>query len=45
MVRQRYELISTRDIGDQRILESDWPKSTPGFDQQRVVGSNGTFPQ
>ena len=38
MVRQRYELISIRDIYDQRILESDWSKSTPGLTQPRVVG-------
>ena len=27
MVRQRYRLIPTRYIDDQRILESDWPKT------------------
>ena len=25
MVRRKYKLIPSRDIDDQRILESDWP--------------------
>ena len=27
MVRQRHHLTPSRDIDDQRILESDWPKA------------------
>ena len=37
MVRQRYQFVSSRDIDDQKILESDWPKSTSGHNQQSVV--------
>ena len=29
MVRQRYQMIPSRDIDDQPILESDWPKGSP----------------
>ena len=37
MIRQRYQLISSRDNDDQIILESDWLKSTLGHTQPRVV--------
>ena len=30
MVRQRYQLISSKGIDDQRILESDLARRTPG---------------
>ena len=43
MVRQRYQLIPSGDIDDQRILESDWPKGAPGHYQPRVVVLNATF--
>ena len=43
MVTQTYQLIASRDIDDQRILESDCPKSTPGHTQTRVVVLNATF--
>ena len=36
MFRQRHQLIPSRDIDNQRILESDWPKGTPGHTQQKV---------
>ena len=34
MVRQKYQLIPSKDIDDQRILKSDWPKGTPGHINQ-----------
>ena len=43
VVRQRYRLISFRDIDNQRILEPDSPKSTHGHTQPRVVGIDATF--
>ena len=43
MVRQRYELISSRDIDEQRTPKSDSPKSTLGHTQPRVVGFSATF--
>ena len=33
MVRQKCQLIPSENIGDQRILESDWPKESPGHTQ------------
>ena len=44
MIRQRYQLIPSRDIDDQRILESDNFKGTRGHIQLRVVVLNATFP-
>ena len=44
MVRQRYQPIPSRDIDDQRILGSDWPKGKPGHTQPRLVILNVTFP-
>ena len=44
MVRQSYQLILSRDIDYQRILESDWAKGTPGHTQKRVVILDTTFP-
>ena len=44
MVRQSYQQISSRDIDDQRILGSDWPKSTHGHTEPRVVVLNTAFP-
>ena len=35
MVRQRYHFFPTRDIDDQSIMESNWPKGTPGHAQSR----------
>ena len=43
MVRQRYQWIPSRDFDDQGILESDWPKGTPGNTQPGVL--NATFPR
>ena len=43
MVRQRYHLIPDRDIDNQRILEIDWPRGTPGHNQPRVVVFNAAF--
>ena len=42
MIRKRYQLFPSRDVVD-RILESDWPKGTPGNTQTRVVVLNATF--
>ena len=44
MVSQRYQLIPSRDVDDQRILEFDWPNGIPGHTQSRVVVPNATFP-
>ena len=44
MVRQSHQLILSRDIDYQRILESDWAKGTPGHTQKRVVILDTTFP-
>ena len=43
IVTQKYHLIISRDIDDQRSLESDWPNSTPAQTQPRVVVLNATF--
>ena len=34
---QRYQLFPSRDLDDQKILESDWPQGTPGHTQPKVV--------
>ena len=44
IVRQRYQLFPSRDTDDQRILESDSSKTTPGHIQAEVVVLNATFP-
>ena len=44
MVRQRHQLIPSRDIDDQRILEFNWTKGTLGHTQSRMVVSDATFP-
>ena len=46
MLRQRYQLILSQDIDDQRILESDWTSGTSGYTQSRaiVVVLDPTFP-
>ena len=43
IVKQWYQLISSRDTDDQRILESDQPKSTSGHTQPTVVALNVNF--
>ena len=40
----RYSLIPSRYIDDQRILQSDWAKSTTGQTQLKVVISDAAFP-
>ena len=40
MVRRSHHLMCSRDIANQRILDSDWPKSTVGHKHPRVVGVN-----
>ena len=37
MVRQWYQLIPSRDIDDQRTLESGWSIGRPAHTQQRMV--------
>ena len=44
MARQWYQLISSRDIDDEIILESDQPKKTLGHTRPTVVILNATFP-
>ena len=44
MVRQRYRLIPSRDIDNQRILESEWHNATSDHTQPRAVPINVTFP-
>ena len=44
MVRQRYQSIPSRDIGNQRILESEWHNVTSDHTQPRAVPVNVTFP-
>ena len=33
----RYRLIPSRDIDNQRILESDWKRQIPGHNQPKVI--------
>ena len=40
----RDRLIRSSYIDDQRILQSDWTRSTTGYTQQKVVVSNAAFP-
>ena len=42
--KKKYQLILCRDIHNQRILQSDWIRGTPGHTQQKVVVSDATFP-
>ena len=44
MARQWYQLISSRDIDDEIILESDQPKKALGHTRPTVVILNATFP-
>ena len=44
MSQQRNQLISSRNTDDQRILESDWTRGTPGHTQPRVEVLCTTFP-
>ena len=44
MFCQVYQLIHSRDIDEQRILESNWIRGTPGLTQTKVVVSDVTFP-
>ena len=40
----RYQLISSRDTDDQRILQSDWIRGTNGHIQTKVKVTDPTFP-
>ena len=40
----RYQLIPSRDIDDQGILQSDWVCGKTGHTQPRVVESDPAFP-
>ena len=42
IVRQMYQLTPSRYIDDQRTLESDWNRGTPGLAQVLVL--HATFP-
>ena len=44
MAKHKYQLISSGDINDKKILGSDWSKSTTGHTQPRMVVVNATFP-
>ena len=44
MARQLYQSITSRDIDDQRILESDWTSGKPSGTQPRMVVLDVTFP-
>ena len=41
--KPRYQLILSRDNGDQGILQSDWTKDTPDQIQPKVVVSDDTI--
>ena len=43
MARQLYQSITSRDIDDQRILESDWNSGKPSGTQPRMVVLDVTF--
>ena len=43
MVRQSCQFFPSRDIDDQRIQESDWPKGTSDHTQPKVLVSDATF--
>ena len=43
-VRKRYHLLLTSDADNDRILESDWTKCTPGHTQTRVTVLDAIFP-
>lgn len=40
----RHQFVTSRDIVDQRILQSDWTRGTTGHVQQNVVVSDAVFP-
>ena len=44
MARERYELVPSRYIDDQRILKSDWTRETLGHTHQRLIALEATFP-
>ena len=44
MVRQTYQMIPSRDIDDQGIMESDWNRGTTGFAQPKVIVSHAKYP-
>ena len=43
-IELRYYLILSRDIDDQRILQSAWKRDTTDHNQPKVVFSDATFP-
>ena len=43
MVAQRYQLISSKNVDDQRTLQSDWDGSTAGNIRPKVAVSDATF--
>ena len=44
MIRQRYQIISSRDTDDQRILEFHSTKDKPDHTKPRVAVLDATFP-
>ena len=43
MVKQRYQLIPSKNIDDQSILQSDRKRSKPGHIQPKMVVSGATL--
>ena len=43
IIKQRYLLIPSKDIDDQRILQSDGTSVTTDYTQPKVVVSDATF--
>ena len=41
---ERYWLVLSTDIVDQRVLQSKWMRSTPGHIQPKVEVSDTAFP-
>ena len=39
----RYPLIPSRDIDDQRLLQSDWTRGTTGYTQPKMIVRDATF--
>ena len=40
----KYQLIPSRDIDDQRLMQSNWTKSTTGHTQPKVLLLDANFP-
>ena len=42
-VRKRYLLVPSKDIDDQRTLESNWTRGKSGHTQSKLIVSDTTF--